>query len=75
MSLRLPAWVYELVANLQAEEEVHPKLFMQRYDGAWLQWDWCPAVALALVPDDVKANAAVIAAYTAEKQPPTEAPA
>lgn len=60
----LPRWVWDLVADLLDEEDVHPKLYFT--SGGFVgyrQYDWCPAKPLERVPDDVKAHAAVVASY------------
>jgi len=59
-------WVMDLVMELQREENDHPKLFRQVSGGEYVQYPWCPFVALNLVPDEVKNAAAAIAAYRVE---------
>lgn len=63
----LPAWVYDLIINLQDHEE-HPKLVYTSgaFEGT-ADYDWCPCNALALVPDDVREKAEAIQAYMLQK--------
>lgn len=58
----LPKWVWDLVADLEDEEDLHPKLFADTANG-YVRYDWCPAKALKRVPDDIRSAARVIAAY------------
>jgi hypothetical protein len=74
----LPKWVYDLIADLLDEEVRHPAdgYWMQRYDGQYLRWDWCPRVALGRVPVEIQVTARVIAAYRHESgaSPPEPTP-
>lgn len=60
----LPNWVYDLVADLLDEEDLHPKLYFTSgaFEG-YRRYDWCPAKPLARVPDEVKTAARVIQGY------------
>jgi len=58
----LPKWVWDLIADLEDEEDVHPKLYVDTVNG-YVRYDWCPAKPLERVPDDVRSHAQVIAAY------------
>jgi hypothetical protein len=55
----LPRWVWEIVADLLDEEDVHPKLFNE--DGVLL--DWCPRVVLEKVPPGVRQAADAVRTY------------
>jgi hypothetical protein len=64
----LPRWVWDLVADLLDEEDVHPKLcaeIFQQPSGSheMVRYDWCPSTPLERVPDDVKAAARVLTEY------------
>lgn len=60
----LPNWVVDLVMDLQRESDEHPKLLFESgaFEGT-RQYGWCPCDALKLVPADVQAQAAAVAAY------------
>lgn len=64
----LPPWVWDLVADLLDEEDLHPKLFHEAFVTSagkhkMVRYEWCPSMPLARVPDDVKVTARVIASY------------
>ena len=67
-NVELPTWIWDLLADLVDEDAVHPKLY-QFEAGAkpsFRPWDWCPAVALARVPEDMLRIAEHIAKYRRE---------
>jgi len=66
-NVELPTWVWDLLADLVDEDAVHPvPPWYDRYDDKLVQWDWCPAVALKRVPDDMLRVAEYIANYRRE---------
>lgn len=63
----LPRWVWDLLADLLDEEDVHPKLYHQPGGANGpVPYDWCLAKPLAGVPKDVLDHAKAIAAYRAQ---------
>lgn len=60
----LPAWVYDLVGEVQHQEEVHPKLFFTSgaFEG-YRQYDWCSCQLMRHVPTDVQREARFIRSY------------
>lgn len=60
----LPNWVYDLVNELDEQQELHPKLLFESgaFEGT-KTYDWCPCTALKRVPDDVLDRARAIAIY------------
>jgi hypothetical protein len=60
----LPNWVYDLVSQLREQQELHPRLLFESgaFEGT-KTYDWCPCVALKLVPADVVEKARVISDY------------
>lgn len=64
MTTTLPPWVYDVVMRLQRWEAEHPRLYAQ-YAGSdeYQRVDDCGCAALALVPEDVRQQAATIATY------------
>jgi hypothetical protein len=63
----LPNWVYDLVAELEEQRELHPKLLFESgaFEGTQV-YDWCPCKALDSVPSPVRDRARAIAAYKNE---------
>lgn len=64
----LPKWVYDLLADLIDEEDMHPKLYADLYNMAagkhqMTPYGWCPKVVLDKVPADVMVEARAIAQY------------
>jgi hypothetical protein len=64
----LPRWVWDLLADLIDEEDVHPKLYAEMFVTAsgkheMVPYDWCPSSALAHVPADIRGAARIIAGY------------
>jgi hypothetical protein len=64
----LPRWVWDLLADLIDEEDVHPKLYAEMFVTAsgkheMVPYDWCPTAALARVPADIRGGARIIAGY------------
>lgn len=60
----LPNWVYDLVRDLQAQEN-HPRLLFESgaFEGT-ATYEWCPCQPLRkLVPVDVREKAEAIAEY------------
>lgn len=64
MTSDLPKWLWDILADLLDEEDVHPRLYFTSgaFEG-YRQYDWCPKNILDKVPDDVRANANAIRAY------------
>lgn len=58
-----PKWVLDLVMHLQRHEEEHPTLYQLLHGAQFVEAEWCPAVALAFVPPEVRAAAQAIADY------------
>jgi hypothetical protein len=71
MSTALPRWVWDLIADLEDQEDIHPRLLVNAAGGP-VPYDWCPAASLAHVPADVRAQARVIADYRRKAQPGDE---
>lgn len=69
----LPRWVWDLLIELQREEDEHPPYFREAVgrDG-FVQWNWCPQVALELVPAGVLAQASAIGSYLRESAEPVD---
>jgi hypothetical protein len=68
MSAPLPNWVYDVVLDLLNEEDTHKAYQVEVFNIAagrheLAQHNWCPAMPLALVPDDVKMVARTLARY------------
>lgn len=64
----LPSWVYDVVIELQKWHDFHPKLQAEFYDQEHGDFrlkpvDDCGCKPLDHVPDQVKAEARVVAAY------------
>lgn len=64
----LPKWVWDVVVAMQKWDDEHPKLHAEFYDveaGAHVMKpvDDCGCAALAVIPDDVKVQARVLADY------------
>jgi hypothetical protein len=76
VSQSLPLWVWDLVMCLQQEEDVHPVYFQQLATAKdeFVRADWCAGIALALVPDEVRAAALTIADYRAQSEDIASAP-
>lgn len=66
----LPKWVWDLIMNLQQQEEEHPNLYV-RVDAkypeqgfSYQQALWCPRTALHSVPVEIESQAKAIRDYT-----------
>lgn len=70
----LPRWVWDLVISLQKDEEQHPGLSFQRFDGEWVRSEWCPTVVLARIPEAVRDTAAILADLLPPPGPEVPAP-
>lgn len=69
MTTELPNWVYDVVMDLQDQEQTHPVLLFQAGGmPAPAKYDWCPCAALEKVPANVRVKAAAIAAYRREAE-------
>jgi hypothetical protein len=70
MTAGLPKWVWDILADLIEEEDMHPKLFFTSggFEG-YRQYEWCPNRVLVKVPPEVRDAAAVIAAYRQQDDP------
>lgn len=55
----LPSWVWDLIADLVDEDDIHPPLFT----ATGVQYDWCPLKTLNCIPDDALRIATHIAKY------------
>lgn len=70
----LPKWVWDLVADLEDEEDIHPTLYREGLGAdTYTRWDWCPEKALQRVSAEVRAQARVIAAYRRPEPEPIRA--
>lgn len=68
MSKELPKWVWDLIIGLLEQEDIHPKLYMQRPAGKAMGDDyepanWCAGVPLNQVPAEVRGQAEAIRTY------------
>lgn len=75
----LPNWVYDVIMDLMDEEDTHKAYQVEAFNLATgrhelMRHDWCPLKPLALVPDEVKTAARVIAAYRRTQQVAEPAP-
>lgn len=64
----LPSWVYDLLIELQGQQD-HPRLLFTSgaFEG-YAQYEWCPCAALRRVPPEVLREASAIAAYLSSTQ-------
>lgn len=62
----LPSWVWDLLADLIDEEDVHPVLYRESLGldpPRYRQYGWCPKLALERVPAETLRVARYIAGY------------
>ena len=48
-----PNWVYEVVGQLAEQQDTHPVLLFKDSIEGTRQWNWCPCMALKLVPKEI----------------------
>ena len=68
MDKELPLWVWDLVIGLLEQEDIHPRLYMQKPAGKGLGYNyepssWCAGVPLNQVPAEIRAQAEAIRQY------------
>lgn len=68
MSKELPLWVWDMIIGLLEQEDIHPKLYMQKPAGKAMGYDyepanWCAGVPLNQVPVEIRGQAQAIREY------------
>lgn len=59
----LPKWVWDLIIQLETQEDTHPELYRRMSSAEYVRWNWCPAAALNSIPAEIRGQARAIRQY------------